>query len=163
MRGPGCSGTMKLGSEGVRRAVRTLPSAFSIRTSTSVSVPSSRSIAIRWPSSPRVQLTAVLDESTARLHRSRLVHGVAEVRQSRLYAEPEGPERRNLPGHQEDIRSDRAQLQKAWPHLVCVWAVQRQQQHRQQTEEHESRFSRRCGLGHCTVTRSGGLVGDGRE
>ena len=40
---------MKLGLEGVRRALRTLPSALSIRTSTSVSVASSRSIAIRLP------------------------------------------------------------------------------------------------------------------
>ena len=66
---PGCSGTMKLGLEGVRRAVRTLPSALSIRTSTSVSVPSSPSIAIRCPSSPRVAAhPPVLDESAAGLH-----------------------------------------------------------------------------------------------
>jgi hypothetical protein len=62
------------------------------------------------------------------------------VRQSRLYAEPECPERRNLPGHQEDIRSDRPQLQKAWPYLVCVWAAQWQQQYRKQTAEQEDAF-----------------------
>ena len=146
---------MKLGAEGVRRAVRTLPSAVSIRTSTSVSVrvePVDRD-----PLPCQARASQLTRPCSMKAPPACIVVGSATVRQesgqSRLYAEPERPERRHLPGHQEDVRGGLAQLQKAWPHLVRARPCAGSSSAASRPQQQATRLTAIAAGGLCTITR----------